>query len=111
MNHDHTMLWKSSIIHWSVTVTVSLQGTVDAVVVAAQLVTALQAIVSRNLSPTESGVITVGKIEGGCAPNVIASRVRLMGTVRASDWRNPQVRKFYGRCTADSQTDDDRAKK
>ena len=48
----------------------------DAVVVAAQLVTALQAIVSRNLSPTESGVITVGKIEGGCAPNVIASRVR-----------------------------------
>ena len=49
----------------------------DAVVVAAQLVTALQAIVSRNLSPMESGVITVGKIEGGCAPNVIASRVRL----------------------------------
>ena len=52
------------------------QGTVDAVVVAAQLVTALQAIVSRNVSPTESGVITIGKIDGGCAPNVIASRVR-----------------------------------
>ena len=52
------------------------QGTVDAVVVAAQLVTALQAIVSRNVSPTESGVITLGKIDGGCAPNVIASRVR-----------------------------------
>ena len=51
------------------------QGTVDAVVVAAQLVTALQAIVSRNVSPTESGVITIGKIDGGCAPNVIASRV------------------------------------
>ena len=48
----------------------------DAVVVAAQLVTALQAIVSRNVSPTESGVITIGKIDGGCAPNVIASRVR-----------------------------------
>ena len=52
------------------------QGTVDAVVVAAQLVTALQAIVSRNVSPTESGVITIGKIDGGCAPNLIASRVR-----------------------------------
>ena len=51
----------------------------DAVVVAAQLVTALQAIVSRNVSPTESGVITIGKIDGGCAPNVIASRVRGQG--------------------------------
>ena len=57
------------------------QGTVDAVVVAAQLVTALQAIVSRNVSPTESGVITLGKIDGGCAPNVIASKVRLRFTM------------------------------
>ena len=35
----------------------------DAVVVAAQLVTALQAIVSRNVAPTESAVVTIGKIE------------------------------------------------
>jgi len=58
------------------------QGTVDAVVVAAQLVTALQGIVSRNVSPTESAVVTLGKIEGGFAPNVIANQVRIMGTVR-----------------------------
>ena len=41
----------------------SNQGTVDAVLVAAQLVTALQAIVSRNVAPTESAVVTIGKIE------------------------------------------------
>lgn len=58
------------------------QGTVDAVVVAAQLVTALQGIVSRNVSPTESAIITLGKIEGGFAPNAIAESVRILGTVR-----------------------------
>ena len=41
------------------------QGTVDAVVVAAALITALQSIISRNVSPTESAVITLGKIDGG----------------------------------------------
>eukprot|EP00747_Dinoflagellata_sp_TGD_P223723 gnl/TRDRNA2_/TRDRNA2_95433_c1_seq1.p1 gnl/TRDRNA2_/TRDRNA2_95433_c1~~gnl/TRDRNA2_/TRDRNA2_95433_c1_seq1.p1 ORF type:complete len:329 (+),score=43.47 gnl/TRDRNA2_/TRDRNA2_95433_c1_seq1:24-989(+) len=60
----------------------SPQGTVDAVVVAAQLVTALQGIVSRNVSPTESAVITLGQIQGGVAPNVIAESARIMGTVR-----------------------------
>ena len=55
------------------------QGTVDAVVVASQLVVALQTIVSRNVSPTESAVITLGKLEGGFAPNVIATSVRILG--------------------------------
>ena len=50
--------------------------------VAAQFITAVQCIVSRNTSPTESCVVTLGKIEGGVAPNVIATSVRLMGTVR-----------------------------
>ena len=54
------------------------QGTVDAVVVAAQLINALQTIVSRNTSPTESCVLTLGKIEGGFAPNVIATEVWLL---------------------------------
>eukprot|EP00927_Polykrikos_kofoidii_P055633 TRINITY_DN49848_c0_g1_i1.p1 TRINITY_DN49848_c0_g1~~TRINITY_DN49848_c0_g1_i1.p1 ORF type:complete len:531 (-),score=61.90 TRINITY_DN49848_c0_g1_i1:90-1682(-) len=58
------------------------QGTVDPVVVAAQLIQALQCIVSRNTSPTESCVITLGKIEGGVAPNVIATTVKILGTVR-----------------------------
>eukprot|EP00928_Gymnodinium_smaydae_P027929 TRINITY_DN21440_c0_g1_i1.p1 TRINITY_DN21440_c0_g1~~TRINITY_DN21440_c0_g1_i1.p1 ORF type:complete len:566 (+),score=70.16 TRINITY_DN21440_c0_g1_i1:100-1698(+) len=58
------------------------QGTVDPVVVAAQFIMAAQGIVSRNTSPTESCVVTFGKIDGGVAPNVIAKSVKLMGTVR-----------------------------
>ena len=58
------------------------QGTVDAVVVAAQLISALQMLVSRNVSPTESAVLTLGKIDGGFAPNVIATEVRIAGTIR-----------------------------
>jgi len=60
----------------------SPQGMVDPVVVAAQFIQAIQCIVSRNTSPTESCVITFGKIDGGFAPNVIATSVKLLGTVR-----------------------------
>ena len=59
------------------------QGTVDAVAVAAQLISALQMVVSRNVSPTESAVLTLGKIDGGFAPNVIATEVRIGGTIRS----------------------------
>jgi amidohydrolase len=58
------------------------QQTVDAIVVAAQVVTALQTIVSRNVSPLDAAVVTVGKIAGGSAFNVIAGVVELRGTVR-----------------------------
>jgi amidohydrolase len=58
------------------------QQTVDAVVVAAQVVTALQTIVSRNISPLDAAVVTVGKIAGGTAFNVIAGSVEMRGTVR-----------------------------
>lgn len=56
---------------------------VDPVVAAAQVVTSLQTIVSRETSPFAPAVITVGRIEGGSAFNVIADEVRLTGTVRA----------------------------
>ncbi|MFL6215733.1 MAG: M20 family metallopeptidase [Blastocatellia bacterium] len=58
------------------------QQTVDAIVAAAQVVTALQTIVSRNVSPLDAAVVTVGKITGGSAFNVIAGAVELRGTVR-----------------------------
>jgi amidohydrolase len=58
------------------------QQTVDAIVVAAQIVTALQTIVSRNVSPLDAAVVTVGKITGGSAFNVIAGAVELRGTAR-----------------------------
>jgi amidohydrolase len=58
------------------------QQTVDAVVVAAEVVTALQTVVSRQVSPLEAVVVTVGAIRGGTANNIIADKVELWGTVR-----------------------------
>jgi len=55
----------------------------DAIVVASELVQALQSVVSRNVDPTDSAVITIGKIEGGYRRNVIADKVRLEATIRA----------------------------
>ena len=58
------------------------QQTVDAIVAAAQIVTTLQTIVSRNVSPLDSAVVTVGKFFAGTAFNVIADMATLRGTVR-----------------------------
>lgn len=57
--------------------------TIDPVVAAAQVITALQTIVSRETSPFSPAVVTLGKITGGSASNVIADSVLLEGTVRA----------------------------
>ena len=59
------------------------QGTVDAIVVASNLITMLQTIVSRNTNPLDNTVVTIGKINGGQNFNVIANEVRLTGTTRA----------------------------
>ena len=56
--------------------------TIDAVVVSAQVVNALQTIVARNVNPLDSAVVTVGEIRGGTALNVIADQAYLSGTVR-----------------------------
>lgn len=58
------------------------EGGVDAIVIAAQVVTALQSLVSRNISPFEPAVITLGTIEGGTANNIICDRVTMVGTLR-----------------------------
>lgn len=55
---------------------------VDALVLAAQGILAAQTVVSRGLSPMQRGVVSFGTIEGGVAPNVLADRVRLHGTLR-----------------------------
>ncbi|MFN2568942.1 MAG: M20 family metallopeptidase [Candidatus Dormibacteria bacterium] len=57
--------------------------TVDPMIVAAQVMLALQTVISRETSPFAPAVITIGRIEGGTAFNVIAEEVRLRGTVRA----------------------------
>ncbi|WP_243354789.1 M20 metallopeptidase family protein [Bacillus litorisediminis] len=56
--------------------------TVDAIVVANHVISALQTIVSRNVDPMDSAVLTIGRIEGGYRYNVVADEVTLEGTVR-----------------------------
>lgn len=68
--------------------------TVDAVVVGAQVVNALQTIVARNLDPLKAGVVTVGEFHAGSANNVIADKAHLTGTVRYFD---PALEGFFGR--------------
>ena len=59
--------------------------TADAVVMAAQIVTALQTLVSREVDPVEPAVVTVGEIGAGSAFNIIPETARLGGTVRTLD--------------------------
>ena len=56
---------------------------VDPVIVAAHVATALQTIVSRNVAPVDTAVVSVTKIQGGDAYNVIPQSATLAGTVRA----------------------------
>ncbi len=56
---------------------------IDAIWIAAQVVTQLQQSISRTINPLHPVVITIGQISGGRAPNVIADQVRLTGTVRS----------------------------
>ncbi|VWB26608.1 Amidohydrolase [Burkholderia aenigmatica] len=57
----------------------------DAIVAASQVVSALQTIVSRTVSPNDLAVVTVGTIQGGEASTQVADRVRMTGTVRGAD--------------------------
>lgn len=56
----------------------------DPVVGLAALVTALQTIISRRLDPAQPGVVTVGMVRAGTAPNIIPESASLRGTVRAT---------------------------
>jgi amidohydrolase len=59
--------------------------TIDSIAVAAQVVTNLQHVVSRNVDPLASAVVTVTRIAGGTTTNVIPGSVELEGTVRSFD--------------------------
>lgn len=63
--------------------------TVDPVVCAAQIITAAQSIVARNVAPLETAVVSFTMINGGTAFNVIPQEVMLEGTIRTFE---PQVR-------------------
>ena len=66
--------------------------TVDAIVVAAQIVNALQAIVARNIDPIDSAVVTVGTFHAGDIHNVIADTAQMGGTVR---YFNPAYQGYF----------------
>lgn len=63
----------------------------DAVAIAAQVVTALQTLVSRNVSPLDSAVLTIGAIHGGERGNIIADEVKMDCILRTI---NPATREF-----------------
>ncbi len=84
--------------------------TVDAIVIASQIVLAWQTIISRNVSPTTPAVITVGEFHAGSAANVIAGRAKLSCSIRSFDLetRDFLVRRMRevaeGVCTAHGAT-------
>jgi amidohydrolase len=54
----------------------------DPVLASAQLIVAVQTLVSRDSPPMEPAVLTIGSVHGGTAPNIIPTRVELQGTLR-----------------------------
>jgi len=63
--------------------------TADTILIASQLVVALQQIISRNNNPLSPSVLSITSFQGGYTTNVIPSEVKLMGTFRAlnEEWR------------------------
>ena len=68
--------------------------TVDPIVVAANMVMALQTVVSRNVNPIETAVVTVGTIHGGTASNVIPETAEIVASIRSF---SPEVRDMLER--------------
>ncbi len=64
------------------------QDSIDPIVVSGAIVSALQSVVSRNVEPTETAVVTIAEIRGGNAFNVIPPDVTMRGTAR---WFSPAV--------------------
>ena len=58
---------------------------IDTIAVAAQFIDQIQRIISREIHPTTSGVVSIGKIDGGTRTNIIPEKVEMFGTIRAFD--------------------------
>ncbi|WP_255342677.1 amidohydrolase [Fusobacterium sp. CM1] len=63
----------------------------DAIVVAGNIITSIQSIISRNMPANQTAVITIGKISGGTRYNVLADYVKLEGTVRTFATENADM--------------------
>ena len=70
---------------------------VDPIVAAAGIINALQSVVSREIPPLDSGVITVSSVHGGEAHNVIPEQVTLSGTIRSftEETRDLLLKRFH----------------
>ena len=96
---EGTFLWRAgdvmAAVGW-IDITITGKGShgafphqgVDPIVVAANIVNALQTIVSRNMEPIQGGVVSIGSISGGDAYNIVPERVVMKGTAR---WFRPEV--------------------
>jgi amidohydrolase len=73
------------------------EKTTDPIVAAAQIISALQTVVSRNISPRDSGVVSITQIRGGETYNVIPGSVELKGTIRSfrSDIHDLLVKRIH----------------
>jgi len=67
------------------------QSTIDPIVAGAQIVTAIQSIVSRNVNPLESAVVTVATFHSGSAFNIISNEAVLTGTIRTLSEDNREM--------------------
>ena len=63
--------------------------TIDPVGIAARFIVEVQSVISREKDPAEFGVVSIGAIRGGTAPNIIPDSVQLFGTIRSY---KPEVR-------------------
>ncbi len=66
----------------------------DALIAGCQFVNALQTVISRNVDPMESGVVTIGVFQAGSRYNVVPGSCHMEGTVRSFD---PAIRKRIGK--------------
>lgn len=74
----------------------------DPIVAGANLVNALQTIVSRNINPTEPAVISIGSFQAGTAVNIIPEKAVLKGTIRAM---TPKIRELLHKRIKEVTTD------
>ncbi|CEH32983.1 M20 metallopeptidase family protein [Romboutsia lituseburensis] len=58
---------------------------IDALLASSHIITALQSVISRNISPFNSAVLTIGKIQGGEAQNIICDTITMRGILRTLD--------------------------
>lgn len=70
------------------------ESSVDPIVIAGHIIVGLQTLVSRNISPLNSVVLTIGQINGGIKNNIIPNEVTMSGTLRTLD---PETRSYAKR--------------